>query len=462
MNWRELCRALFGDRHDVTEDDELLRGSAQFDGDLLDVLGTTGHAAIGYAMALRQARAVLDTIATHPGRTIVLLIDTQGQRLRRHDELLGIHRAMAHLGRAIDLARRRGHRVLGLVYDQALSGGFITTGLLADACHALPNAEIRVMRLPAMARVTKLPQELLERLSVANPVFAPGSRTTWRWAGWPRFGRAISLSHSAALLPSCQARTAARRMGLSAAVGGWPPRRCSASSTPRRARAVASPRRRHQLAYLTTPGWVDALRPPMEPDVAVHLQRWAERDLPLVVTKQVPGGARDTIALGWPAPRICAGRRVALRVAAAGIARFDEFPPALDAVDLLPAGARSCIESLLRALVELGTMPRIYGSYGWQRLSGLVYVHDHSDIDLWLGVQDLAQADAAAAILQAGDLGPVRVDGELVGPDGAAVAWREYRAWRAGRSRGLLLKRLDSAAVEHQVAWPAGDAAAGP
>lgn len=174
MNWQELCAALFGTGHDIAEHDRLLSGTAHFDGEPLAVIGTTDHAAIGYAMALRQARIVLDTMADHPGRTIVLLIDTQGQQLRRQDELLGIHRAMAHLGCCIDLARRRGHRVLGLVYDQALSGGFITSGLLADACHALPSAEIRVMRLPAMARVTKLPQELLEQLSQSNPVFAPG------------------------------------------------------------------------------------------------------------------------------------------------------------------------------------------------------------------------------------------------------------------------------------------------
>jgi malonate decarboxylase gamma subunit len=174
MKWDALCDALFGPEHGIREQDDLLRGTVTFDGQPIDVLGTTNHAAIGYAMALRQARAILDTISAHPGRTILLLIDTQGQQLRRRDEMLGIHRAMAHLGCAIDLARRRGHRVLGLVYDQALSGGFITSGLLADACHALPEAEIRVMRLPAMARVTKLPQEMLEKLSVANPVFAPG------------------------------------------------------------------------------------------------------------------------------------------------------------------------------------------------------------------------------------------------------------------------------------------------
>ena len=107
-------------------------------------------------LALAQARVVLDTMAQHPGRAILLLIDTQGQQLRRRDELLGINRAMAHLGCCIDLARRRGHRVIGLVYDQALSGGFITSGLIADACYALPEAEIRVMRIPAMARVTKM------------------------------------------------------------------------------------------------------------------------------------------------------------------------------------------------------------------------------------------------------------------------------------------------------------------
>ena len=64
--------------------------------------------------------------------------------------------------------------MLGLVYDQALSGGFITSGLIADACDALPQAEIRVMRIPAMSRVTKLPEAMLTELSRTNPVFAPG------------------------------------------------------------------------------------------------------------------------------------------------------------------------------------------------------------------------------------------------------------------------------------------------
>jgi malonate decarboxylase gamma subunit len=174
MDWKTLATTLFGADHGIAQDGDFLHGTVTFDGEPLAVVGTTHHAPIGVGLALAQARMVLDTMARHPGRAMLLLIDTQGQQLRRRDELIGINRAMAHLGMAIDLARRRGHRVLGLVYDQALSGGFITSGLIADACDALPEAEIRVMRIPAMARVTKLPEAMLTALSQANPVFAPG------------------------------------------------------------------------------------------------------------------------------------------------------------------------------------------------------------------------------------------------------------------------------------------------
>ena len=174
MDWNTLATRLFGTNHGIVADGDFLTGRVTFDGQPLTVVGTCNHAPIGVALALAQARVVLDTIEQRPGEPILLLIDTQGQQLRRRDELLGIMRAMAHLGMAIDLARQRGHRVIGLVYDQALSGGFITSGLIADACHALPEAEIRVMRIPAMARVTKLPEEMLAELSKTNPVFAPG------------------------------------------------------------------------------------------------------------------------------------------------------------------------------------------------------------------------------------------------------------------------------------------------
>jgi malonate decarboxylase gamma subunit len=174
MDWHTLATRLFGSDHAIEAEGDLLRGSAVVGGATIAVVGTTNHAPIGVALALAQARFVLDVVEHHRGRAILLLIDTQGQQLRRRDELLGINRAMAHLGCCIDLARRQGHRIIGLVYDQALSGGFITSGLIADACYALPDAEIRVMRIPAMARVTKISEERLAELSRSSPVFAPG------------------------------------------------------------------------------------------------------------------------------------------------------------------------------------------------------------------------------------------------------------------------------------------------
>ncbi|ASU39055.1 biotin-independent malonate decarboxylase subunit gamma [Herbaspirillum sp. meg3] len=183
MSWQTLADDLFPQGHSITEKAEFLSGTAQVDGEIVTVVGTTGHTPIGIEIALAQAQAVLQTVREHPGRSIIILVDTQGQRLRHRDEMLGINSYMAHLGKCIALARQQGHKIIGLVYDQALSGGFITSGLMADACYALPNATIRVMGLPAMARITKVPEERLVELAKSNPVFAPGPENYRRMGG---------------------------------------------------------------------------------------------------------------------------------------------------------------------------------------------------------------------------------------------------------------------------------------
>jgi malonate decarboxylase gamma subunit len=183
MDWKKLADTLFPQGHTILEKNEFLSGDAQVDGQAVAVIGTTGHTPIGVEIALAQAQAILRTVREFPGRPILMLIDTQGQRLRHRDEMLGINSYMAHLGKCVDLARRKGHKIIGLVYDQALSGGFITSGLMADACHALPDATIRVMGLPAMARITKVPEEVLTELAQSNPVFAPGPENYLRMGG---------------------------------------------------------------------------------------------------------------------------------------------------------------------------------------------------------------------------------------------------------------------------------------
>jgi malonate decarboxylase gamma subunit len=175
MNWQDVARRLFPEGHDIVADGDFIAGTGRSGHAIVAVIGSTNHAEVGVELALAMAKCVLATVREHPRRPILFLVDTQGQRLRHRDELLGINRYMAHLAKCVELARSRGHRILALVYDQALSGGFLASGMMSDLCAALPNAEIRVMNLSAMARVTRLPEERLRALAESSPVFAPGA-----------------------------------------------------------------------------------------------------------------------------------------------------------------------------------------------------------------------------------------------------------------------------------------------
>ena len=66
----------------------------------------------------------------------------------------------------------------------------------------------------------------------------------------------------------------------------------------------------------------------------------------------------------------------------------------------------------------------MYGSYGWQALTGETYVHAASDIDLQIQVPGFQAARQALPLLQQARL-PGRLDGEFAFPAGHAIAWRE-------------------------------------
>ena len=109
-----VAERLFPQGHDIVEDGDLLvrhRALRRAHVRRHRHRPTTPRSASRSALAM--ARCVLDTVREHPGRPILFLVDTQGQRLRRRDELLGINRYMAHLACCVEVARPRGHPVLG-------------------------------------------------------------------------------------------------------------------------------------------------------------------------------------------------------------------------------------------------------------------------------------------------------------------------------------------------------------
>lgn len=175
MNRDEILNALFPAGWEPTAlEPDYFEGHASVGGAMVTVIGTAERVEVGADLALRMAAAVLATVKSRPGEPILFLLDTQGQRLRRRDELLGLNGYMAHLAKCVEIARGRGHVILSVVYGEAVSGGYLTTGMMADACYALGDAEIKVMNLPALARITKLPLERVEALAKRSPVFSPG------------------------------------------------------------------------------------------------------------------------------------------------------------------------------------------------------------------------------------------------------------------------------------------------
>lgn len=217
---------------------------------------------------------------------------------------------------------------------------------------------------------------------------------------------------------------------------------------------AVTPLHRHQLAYLTPAGWHRVGERDWDATARACLTHWAAQRLPLVVTRQLRDGtdasdATNAIALGLPAPARWERRRIALRVPRRDVLYFDEFPRAEQVARLLPDAARADWRRLCAALEGIGVSARVYGSYGWQLLSGFDHVRAGSDIDLWLSVSDLGQADAVAACLQSLSSELPRLDGELMFSNGAAVAWREWLAWRAGRVKSLLVKTIAGSSLVH-------------
>jgi phosphoribosyl-dephospho-CoA transferase len=179
-------------------------------------------------------------------------------------------------------------------------------------------------------------------------------------------------------------------------------------------------------------------------------QHWANKHLPVVVTRQPQSQRTDVVRLGLPLPR-CWGRlRLFLDVGTEDILATQAFPLLADLLTtVLPLHA--ALSGLENHLATHGVATQVYGSFGWQHLTGLDYVHAESDLDLLVHVVNGQAADAAAQALATCPMTQPRLDGELLFPNGKAVAWREWLAWRAGYSLQCLVKSLHEAHLVHDI-----------
>jgi len=183
MELSPLLDQLFPEGHRVTVEDWLVSGEATLGGRPVAVLGTTNHVFIGIRESVALSGKLLDIVEKSPGIPIIMLVDNNGQRMALDEELLVLPEYIAHLLRAQQLARNNGHKLVAVVYGNSIAGGFIAFGMLADRIVSVPGAETSVMKLEAIARVTKMPLEKLQDLAKQVSVFAPGCENFFRMGG---------------------------------------------------------------------------------------------------------------------------------------------------------------------------------------------------------------------------------------------------------------------------------------
>lgn len=210
---------------------------------------------------------------------------------------------------------------------------------------------------------------------------------------------------------------------------------------------------RNRLVWLDAAAWRDMAARAPDAQALALIERWQVRQWPVVVCSQPPGLQPGRLAVGLPAPQSGLRRRLALHTAISGIQRHGAFPRLATVAG--PYAWSEAAQSLDGTLASAGATARVHGSHGWQALTGEVYVHAGSDLDLSIEVPHAAAARAAVLALEAAHL-PLRVDGELAFPDGSAVAWREYSQLLQGQVDQVLLKRLHGPQLAHagRAPWP--------
>ncbi len=172
----ELADALFPKGHDLKTSPAGLTSGAgtTASGTVMGVVGISGGHPLGVDEAVAMSGLVLGHVARADAGPLLVLVDTQSQKMARRDELLGLNECLAHLCKSLALASRVCGPTIGLLYGEAAAGAFIATALSTDILVAVPGAAPSVMDLKSIARVTKLPLERLEEMSGTTPIFAPG------------------------------------------------------------------------------------------------------------------------------------------------------------------------------------------------------------------------------------------------------------------------------------------------
>jgi phosphoribosyl-dephospho-CoA transferase len=151
------------------------------------------------------------------------------------------------------------------------------------------------------------------------------------------------------------------------------------------------------------------------------------------------------VPIGLPLPPSASKQRIALLLTPRSILRRASPSSLLSAATIADRGWRATIASLVALGARNGVEPRAFGSILWQYQTGLTYLSPHSDLDILWPVP--ARCDVLSLVSNIAELqryAPMRIDGEVIFPDGSAVNWLElWNARRAAGAAAVLAKTIE-------------------
>ena len=193
LSSRALLAKLFGaSAKGISAEKSVLTGYAAVGGTKVCVIGTCDGTYIDNEAALRLAAHVIGCVERQPKMPIVMLVDSAGQKPNRVAEMLGLASYFGHLLACLQLARRKGHKLITVATGQAVGGAFLCYGMFADRIYALDQASVGLMPVEAMSAVTKIPVSVLKKLSKTMPSLEFGAKPFALLGGveevWPAKG----------------------------------------------------------------------------------------------------------------------------------------------------------------------------------------------------------------------------------------------------------------------------------
>jgi phosphoribosyl-dephospho-CoA transferase len=197
---------------------------------------------------------------------------------------------------------------------------------------------------------------------------------------------------------------------------------------------------RHDLVFVSRMGWqaLFAIRQDLAVDALVA--RWPEEGWPAIRRRAMPAELAG-VPLGLPLPPSAGKKRLFFLLQSHDICAVARPPLLISASRSAPRAWWPTLDRLEKLTLRYSVDARVFGSLAWQTVTRLEYLSDHSDLDVLLDLHCNTDLDGLVADLaELESRAPMRLDGELMRADGAAVNWREFHAG-AGE---VLVKRIDS------------------